>query len=475
MVRPSRFRHLLIAAFVLAVWVSAAEAQQPLLVDRGGRVLTTPQVSAIYLGNYWLTTQGASDRGRIDAFLPTWLAGPSITDVLAQYRVTSASFTSSEVVQGASPVDFTDADAQALVQQELAAGRITGAAQAVHVIYLPPNTVLTFGGNSSTRKLAGYHSSYIDVVTLQPVYYAVVVYNQGSNGLDFNGNPQDNNTIITSRVLAGAFTNPDVGVGTPGWVDDTFGEVGDVAFGLSTDASLGDTFVLQNGFAVVLLWSNKDARLTAGTAQPPAAVGAVLTVSPASQTAAPGASAVFTVSSAAAAAETVTLGVDQLPANTTATFAAPSLAPGGSTTLTIAVDAAATLATTTFTVTGTSATINESVPVTLTIGTSTTPPAAQANFTMTATPTSQEMVRGGDVVTYTITTTGDGNTTIKLKVQHLRRGLRASLSRARIAAGETVTVTLRAHRDAKRKTYTFELKGSGDTGDVRVPLTLTVK
>src|SRR5687767_8620435 len=134
MMRPSRFRHLVVALVVLATWVAVAEAQQPLLVDRGGRVLATPQVSAIYLGDYWLTAEGASDRARFDAFIPAWLAGPSITDVLAQYRVTSASFTASEIVQGASPVEFPDADAQALIQQELAAGRITGGAEAVHVI-----------------------------------------------------------------------------------------------------------------------------------------------------------------------------------------------------------------------------------------------------------------------------------------------------------------------------------------------------
>ena len=60
-------------------------------------------------------------------------------------------------------------------------------------------------------------------------------------------------------------------------------------------------------------------------------------------------------------------------------------------------------------------------------------------------------------------------------IEVLRRGLQVTLSKTQIAAGETVTLTVRAHRDAKRKTYDFELKGSSDQADVRVPLTLVLK
>jgi hypothetical protein len=81
----------------------------------------------------------------------------------------------------------------------------------------------------------------------------------------------------------------------------------------------------------------------------------------------------------------------------------------------------------------------------------------------------------GEVAVFTVTTTGDPNVTIKLKVLHQRKGIKAYLSRKRIAAGETVTVTFIARRDAKRRTYDLEVQGRSDDGQVLAPLTLTVR
>ena len=477
--RPFR-RVVLVTIVVAAAWAALATADHlgVRLTDRGGRVLATPQVSAIYLGDYWLTGQGVSDQGRIDSFLQTWLTGPAITGVLAQYRVTSASFATSEILRGTVTSPFSDLDAQAVIQQELAANRIVGGPEAVHVIYLPPGVPLAFAGNSALQN-SGYHSSYVDALTNQRVYYAVVVFSQGSNGLDFaTGDPVDNITIVSSRLLAGAFTNPDAGVGIAGWLDDALGEVGDIALTLP-GGTLADAFARQNGVAVAQLWSNKDDKLDPGTA-PTAATSTVLSVTPASQTAAPGTSVTYSVTNAATSTDTLTLSVGQLPANVTAAFTDTAIAPGASTTLTVTVDAAATAGTSTFTVDGAGAasTLSDSVPVTLTIGTPDQVAAAQADFSMSVTPTSQEMIRRGPAVIYTITTAqlGDaGSTTIKLKALHVRSGLQVRLSKIRIAAGETVTLTIRAHRDARRKTYELELKGSSDRADVRIPLTLVLR
>lgn len=492
--RPAR--HVLLATVVIAVWVGVAAAGPALLVDHGGRVLGNPQVSAIYLGDYWTARQGASDLLHTDAFLQAWIAGPSVTGVLAQYGVSAGSFVSSVTVAGAAPLEFTDAAAQALVQQQLAARRVVGGDETVHVVYLPPGTVLMFQGNRSQRKLGGYHSSYRDAVTGNPVYYAVVVYNEGTNGLDFNGNPQDNLSIMTSRVLAGALTNPDVGDVLRGaspqsvvaWRDDVNGEVGDIAFTLSKDAALGDVWVLQNGFAAVLLWSNEDDKLAAST--PTVTVGATATgaatvsISPATQEAVPGTSVTYTVANAATSVGTLTLSLSTLPANVTGTFASTTLAPGASTTLTITVAAAAATGTTTFTVTGTTAATataaatTETATATLAVVTTLTPAAAAtpaANFSLSVTPTTQEVIRGGDVVTFVITTTGDANTTVKLKTQHVRSGIKADLSRTRVAAGETVILTIRAHRDARRRAYELTLKGSSNQTDQRITLTIVVK
>ena len=476
---------VLVAVLALRVALVAA-APAAVLTDHGGRVLSSPQVSAIFLGDYWVTSQGANEAFPIDAFLQAWLAGPSVTDVLAQYRVTSAGFSSSDKVPGASPEQFTDADAQALVQEEIAARRGVAGDDTVHVIYLPPDTVLTFQGVTSLGRLGGYHSSYVDPATGNRVYYAVVVYNQGSNGIDLTGIPQDNATIVTSRVLAGAFTDPDVGVSTRGWLDDALGEVGDIAFALSQDRTLRDVFVLQNGFTVVLLWSNKDEKLTAGAATtPPATTPAptattTLSVTPATQTVAPGGTVIYTVTNPATAAGTLALAVSGLPTGVTGTFTATSLAPGATTTLTITAAADAPLTTATFTVTGTDGTTTDSATAAITVSTTApqTPPAAPAaDFSVTVTPTSQDVSRGGGVAVYTITTTqvGTGAARLKLKTQHVLGSLKAYLSTTRMTAGESATVSIRVHRNTRRKTYDFKLKVSSDTGDQLVPLTLTVR
>jgi hypothetical protein len=474
---------LVLVVAVAAVWVAVALAATPLLVDRGGRVLTAPQVSAIYLGDYWSTTQGSAEALHLDAFLRAWIAGPSVTGVLAQYRVGPGTFSASDKVTTASPAQFTDANAQALVQQELAAKRVVGGPQAVHVIFLPPGTVLTVDGASSQQRLGGYHSSYLDSGTGTRVSYAVVVYGQGTNGIDFKRPARDNITIVASGVLAGALTNPDAGQGQAGWLDDASGEVGEIAFALSTDPELGDVWTPQGAFAVMLLWSNQGAKLDAGTtvfAGATATGAQTLAISPATQEAVPGTSVTYTVSNDATSVDALNLTVSDLPATLVATFGQTTLAPGASTTLTIAVAATATVGTSaSVVVTGTTLTTTETATATLSIVATLSPttPATPtpADFTLAADTATQTMDRGGEVAVFTFTSTGDPNVTIKLKVKHLRKGVNAYLSRKRIAAGETVTVTFIARRDAKRKTYEMVVEGKSDDGEVLVPITLTVR
>ena len=473
-------------------------------------MLTTPQVSGIYLGDYWSTAQGASDALHTDTFIQTWLSGPSMTDVLAQYGVGGASFASSVKVAATSPLQFTDADAQALVQQQIAAGRVVFGDQTIQVIYLPPGTVLSVQDTTSQNGLGAYHSSYHGAGTGKPVYYAVVVYSQGANGIDFNGNPQDNISIMTSFALAGAMTDPDLDdvalgaavQGTLGWRDDTLGDIGDIALALSTDPARGDVWVVQNGFAVELLWSNKDGKLTAGgtgtgtttgtgtsvSTTPPTtgtqATSSVLTVSPASQNVQQGASVTYTVSSTASAADTLTLSVSGLPANVTGTLAQTSITPGGTTTLTIAVAAGAANATATFTVTRTGATTTQSASATLVVGTGTTTaetPAATtvvptADFVLSATPATQNITAGGEVIRFTISSqpTFRPPTRITLQAQHLPHGINAYLSPPVITTGQSATLTLLAHQDPPRGSHDITIKGSSRRGVQRVTVTIVI-
>src|SRR5207244_1417273 len=100
----------------------------------------------------------------------------------------------------------------------------------------------------------------------------------------------------------------------------------------------------------------------------------------------------------------------------------------------------------------------------LTIGTGTAGTTQAADFSLTATPTTQETDRGGPFVTFTITSAavGTDSVVIKLKTLHVRSALVVHLGQKTITAGETFTVNVRAHRDAPRKTYQFILKGSSN-------------
>ncbi len=488
---------VVLAAAVLIVSVTGAVGAPVRLVDHDGKVLSNPQVSAIYLGDYWVTRQGASEALHIDIFLQTWLAGPSMTDVLAQYGVVAGSFASADTVSGGAPAQFTDADAQALVQQEIAARRVVAGDQTIHVVYLPPGTVLSFQGASSQSKLGAYHSSYRDAVTGKAVYYAVVVYSQGSNGVDLTGAPQDNISIMTSDALAGAMTDPDLGdvirgapsSGTIGWRDDVNGDIGDLAFVLGTDPAFADVWGFQNGFAVELLWSNKDAKLTAGTTTVTGSIPSVrigdattsssisLSLSPTTQTVAPGASGTYTVSNGTS--DTLTLAVSGLPANVTGTLGQTVLTPGGTTTLTLAVATGAATGSTAFAVTGTGGASLQTASGTLSVGTTTTTPTpvvSSADFSLTATPSSQPIDAGGEVVTFTIASqpTGATNPVIKLQAQHLPHGIKAYISPSTIVAGDTATVTILAHQDPPRGSHDITIKGSSRTRNQRITITIVI-
>jgi hypothetical protein len=494
MPKPRRpgFTALLLTLALLGL--PAAVGAQALLVDNGGRVLATPRISAIYFGVHWTTATGVAEAQRNDTFLATWVGGPSVTDVLRQYRVASASFVGSETVPAVAPPLFTDEDAQNLVKEEIAAGRVPSGPETVQVIYLPPGTILSFEGQSSTAGLAGYHSSYLDPFTLQQVYYAVIVYNDGTNGFAVTNDPQKNLSIFGSRALAGAFTNPDVDGGRAGWLDPRNGEVGDIAFALSTDPTFADVFTTENGFAVVRLWSNRDNALsgTTSSAGPGGAAGATggtatslggtLTITPATREAVPGTSVTLTIANLATATSPVTLSVTGLSETVSGTFAATSLVPGASTTLTVTVAADATPGTSvTLTVVGiTAAGAAQTVDATISVVTTLTaaaPQATPADFSFTVTPAAQDVPRG-EVARFVVLTEAVSETAsprLKVKVVGLQNRLKAYVSRSKITAGDTVTITIMAHRSARSREYAFAIKVSSDQGDQFVPVSFVLR
>jgi hypothetical protein len=161
------------------------------------------------------------------------------------------------VLPGA-PSKITKNDLIALITKQLASGAVKAGPQTVHVVVLPPGTVLDAGGGVTSKKgLGGFHGSYLDA-SGKSVYFAAIAYSQGANGIDFNGKARDNITITESHELDEAATDPDVNNGKLGWYNDQFGEIGDLAVN-SGLVPLDKAFVRDaQGYAEQLEWSNQD-------------------------------------------------------------------------------------------------------------------------------------------------------------------------------------------------------------------------
>jgi len=257
--QPPRVGHTGIDAFVLreAPPVTLkANTRGYDLTYRGGKVLKNPVFQPIYLGDYWKTEKGAADRKYNDGFVKEVVTSKH-QDLLAQYGVGKGGSQPSVVVNGA-PTRVTQADVIALVQKQLSSGAVKPGPETVHMVVLPPGAVLDAGGGvDSTKGLGGFHGSYVDA-SGKNVYFGVVAYSEGRNGIDFNGNARDNLTIVESHEFDEAATDPDVGNGKLGWYNSRYGEIGDLAVN-SGLVPLDQAHVRdEHGYEVQVEWSNKD-------------------------------------------------------------------------------------------------------------------------------------------------------------------------------------------------------------------------
>jgi len=232
----------------------------PVLTQHGGAVLDHPQIANIYVGDYWKTGQGAADKTRNDAYAQEF-GTSKMMGIAAEYGAGATSFAGSTITSGASPTKFTETDVQNMVKQQLQLGTLPKGAQSIYTVVLPPNTVLDAGGGvTSLNGLGGFHGS-VAGPDGQPIYYSVIAYSQGRNGIDFTGNPQDNVGITESHEWMEAMTDPDVNSTIPGrglgWYDDVDnGEIGDLAI---SQLPLSQTWQRdENGFATQLEWSTRD-------------------------------------------------------------------------------------------------------------------------------------------------------------------------------------------------------------------------
>ena len=265
------------------------------LTFHGGKVLASPDVVPIYVGEYWQTLPGKRDRARNDAAMAALVKDRGQTALWQEYGGGPGTTSRSKVLAGVEGERFTKEDVEALVAAEVREGHFdTSDPERVFTLVLPPGAVLEDGGASSEHGLGGLHGN-VETADGRPVYYAVVVYSQrtaaGVNGIDFTGKPIDNVTITESHEITEVVTDPDVGqaieTGDPellAWYDDMTpilrrdgsavlddwgrpmrgkGEIGDIPIlnaELEGDEDLSSTWGRVDGFAFQTEWSNADGK-----------------------------------------------------------------------------------------------------------------------------------------------------------------------------------------------------------------------
>jgi hypothetical protein len=216
----------------------------------GGRTLARLEWTHVYLGRW-----SPSDRRNIDRAVAAAMSDARLNEVVAQYfpgeRLES-------VFRGAQagPVPGNRVD-RATVHRIVRALALSGVA----VLLLPAGVVLVDGEHSSDRGLAGYHGS------VGGLLYAVVVYSEGTNGIDAFDEPWKNVCASVYHELQEVRTDPDVEVASRthnahrlGWYAPAGGEIADLP--LERDGARAFREVpLADGSGTVpvqLLWSNRD-------------------------------------------------------------------------------------------------------------------------------------------------------------------------------------------------------------------------
>jgi len=215
---------------------------------RGGPLLTSPQVYAVYWGNSWQASASAQALVTgLDRFFSDILVSP-LMDQLAEYSVGArkighGGFLGSSVRgEGAPSGGVTDAAVRKQLQKWIRARQVPKtSAQTLYFIFLEPGIVSSMGGGRSCQSYCGYHNA------AGTVYYALMPYPSCAGCLGGMA-VLDALTATSSHELCEAITDPVPGTG---WYDDTHGEIGDIC---------AWQFRRQGAHMVQLEWSNAQRR-----------------------------------------------------------------------------------------------------------------------------------------------------------------------------------------------------------------------
>jgi hypothetical protein len=213
---------------------------------RGGPLLTSVEVFAVYWGAVWASQPLADTASRVDSFFDTVLTG-ELMDQLSEYGVPGQQIgrgrrVGRAVVTAPDPGPVvTDAALQQMLRDQLGTNSSfpTVDRNSLLFVYLPPGSAVVQGGSRSCQAFCGYH----DVMD-SDLFYAVVPY-PGCQGCTGTLSVFDALTSVSSHELCEAVTDAVPG---RGWYDDASGEIGDIC--------AWQTRVV-GGYTVQREWSNR--------------------------------------------------------------------------------------------------------------------------------------------------------------------------------------------------------------------------
>jgi hypothetical protein len=197
-----------------------------------------------------------------------------------------------------------------------------------------------------------------------------------------------------------------------------------------------------------------------------------LSAAPASQTIVPGTSTSYTVTVAPlnGFTGTVAFSVTGLPSGAAAAFNPASVTTSGSTTMSVSTSAATPQGSYPLTIQGTSGPRIRTVTVTLVV-------SGNGDFSISATPASQTIPRGG-VATYTVTITAAPqgfSGTVNLTVSGVPARATASFNPAAIVNSGTSVLTIDTQPNVQKRTRTLTITGTGGGRVHSVNVTLSVQ
>lgn len=222
------------------------------------------------------------------------------------------------------------------------------------------------------------------------------------------------------------------------------------------------------GYYMLFILNNSGVPSVATFVQVTATPDFSVSATPSSQTVPPGNGTTYTVSVTPSNgfAGNVTFSVNGLPSGATASFSPSSVSGSGSSTMVVSTSNSTPTGTYQLTITAASGTLTHSTQVTL----------AVADFTISASPSSQTVSRGSQT-TYTVTIAPSGpfSATVNFSVTGLPARTSASFKPTSIVGSGNSTLTVSVKRPAATGTYPLIITGTGGGATHSANVSLVIK